>query len=78
MDVFTLTVPSAVDEGNAMFASPDVGTDVWVVQSDFFNEFTAQCRHVVFAVVEPSTWKSPAGAGGKFEAHQQDVLGWGE
>jgi hypothetical protein len=52
-----------------MFARPNMGTDLWVVQSDFFNEFTAQCGDMVFAIVKPSTWKSPASARREFKSH---------
>jgi hypothetical protein len=43
-------------------------TDFGIVQSDFFNEFTAQCRHVVFALIKSTARKCPASASRKFKA----------
>jgi hypothetical protein len=78
MNVFTLSIPLSIDKRNAMFARPNMGTDLWVVQSDFFNEFTAQCGDMVFAIVKSTTRKCPTGARREFKSHQQDVLGWSE
>jgi hypothetical protein len=61
-----------------MFASPNVGTNFNVMQTDFFDEFAAQSGHMIFAFIESTTRKCPTSSCGKFKAHQQDVLAWGE
>ena len=56
MNVLALSIPLAIDKRDLVLSSPNMRTDIGVVQTDFLNEFAAQCCDMVFAGIKTATW----------------------
>ena len=55
MDMFMLAIPLTIEEGETVLPSPNMGTDIYMLQSKFFIEFTAQRGEMVFTGVQATT-----------------------